>query len=148
MWVLDFLPIGIASTMYHPKETLYGDPWLNTPAPWYLSQIISIFLIGNNKIKSMIIIIFYQMITIGYEYCYLDCKSMAHFVFNLFDVVVALAITLYVIRNMIVARQTRDYTKTKFIYLLMLIWGISRHSSIQCSSLLVFWPCTPTGASQ
>ena len=78
------------------------------------------------------------MITIGYEYCYLDCKSMAHFVFNLFDVVVALAITLYVIRNMIVARQTRDYTKTKFIYLLMLIWGISRHSSIQCSSLLVF----------
>lgn len=67
------------------------------------------------------------MITVGYEYCYLDCKTLTDFTINLFNGLLGLLITAFVVRNFVVARRTRDYQKVRPLYFLMMLWGFSTY---------------------
>ena len=64
------------------------------------------------------------MISVGYEYCLWDCRSLGNFTIILFNTAVALLLTLYVARNSYLSWKQNDFNVNKAIYLLMLAWGV------------------------
>ena len=48
-------------------------------------------------------------------------------IFMLFNTLLTIAITAYAAKNILKARNTRDYSRNKFLYILMLVWGVGIH---------------------
>ena len=83
---------------------------------------------------NIILELFFRMISLGYEFCRLDCTSLGNFTIMLFNSFISLLLTIYIAHNSYLSYKRKDFGVNKAIYMIMLAWGISI-SSIKYRSI-------------
>ena len=72
--------------------------------------------------------------TLGYEFCYWDCRSMGDLLIILFNTVMTCAMTGYVGYIFLISRKMRKFYQNSFVYIMLLLWGVSTRYLMQLSS--------------